>query len=419
MKAITLLKNHAFFSQEKIFMFSMLLVNGGNYLYNLILGRVLGPSAFSETALLVTFLLILSFIGMTFQVVTTKFYVITPADNQPELIKLISKYALITGVIIGVFLIGFQTSLQSFFKISFDYMFVILGIAVPFYFLMSVNRGVHQGKSDLFNLANTYQTEMLGRFIFTFLVLWLFPSNPTLAVSVGIGLSFIFGLFPNQVKSVFAFKSDQKISLLQNKQLLKFFAFTAFYECTLILINNSDILMVKHFFDDIQAGLYASIALIGRMVYFLTWIAVMILLPKVIALHHQGLETKNVLLTNMFYILVLASSIVLVTYLFPNQAIMLMFGEQYLPVADLLWKYALATSLFALSNIIAYYYLSINIYFPILLSAIFGFLQIYLVAMYHTSLNTVVEMQIAAMAFLFIAQLLFFLYQQNKTVRRM
>jgi hypothetical protein len=31
----------------------------------------------------------------------------------------------------------------------------------------------------------------------------------------------------------------------------------------------------------------------------------------------------------------------------------------------------------------------------------------------------VVEMQIAAMAFLFIAQLLFFLYQQKKTVRRM
>lgn len=419
MKAITLLKNQTFFSQEKIFMFSMLLVNGGNYLYNLILGRVLGPSAFSETALIVTFLLILSFIGMTFQVVTTKFYVITSVENQTSLVKLISKYALFIGVIIGAFLIGFQTSLQSFFKISFDYMFIILGIAVPFYFLMSVNRGVHQAKSDLFNLANTYQTEMLGRFIFTFLILWLFPTNPTLAVSSGIGLSFIFGLFPTQIKSVFSFKSEQQISLLQNTQLIKFFVFTAFYECTLIIINNSDILMVKHFFDDIQAGLYASIALIGRMVYFLTWIAVMILLPKVISLHHQGVETKNVLLTYMFYIFILASSIVLVTYLFPNQAILLLFGEQYLSVADLLWKYALATSLFALSNIIAYYYLSINIYWPILFSAIFGFLQIYLVAVYHNNLHTVVEMQIVAMAFLFIAQLLFFLYQQKKTVRRM
>ena len=130
MKAITLLKNQTFFSQEKIFMFSMLLVNGGNYLYNLILGRVLGPSAFSETALIVTFLLILSFVGMTFQVVTTKFYVITSVENQTSLVKLISKYALFIGVIIGAFLIGFQTSLQSFFKISFDYMFSFFVVLV-------------------------------------------------------------------------------------------------------------------------------------------------------------------------------------------------------------------------------------------------------------------------------------------------
>ena len=46
---------------EQLFMVTILLVNGGNYLYNLILGRMLGPEAFSDAAILITLLLILSF----------------------------------------------------------------------------------------------------------------------------------------------------------------------------------------------------------------------------------------------------------------------------------------------------------------------------------------------------------------------
>ena len=61
---------------EQLFMVTILLVNGGNYLYNLILGRMLGPEAFSDAAILITLLLILSFVGMTFQIVTAKYAVL-------------------------------------------------------------------------------------------------------------------------------------------------------------------------------------------------------------------------------------------------------------------------------------------------------------------------------------------------------
>jgi len=63
-------------SPEQLFMLSVLAVNGGNYLYNLILGRVLGPTQFADAAVLITFLLVLSFVAMTFQLVTAKFSVL-------------------------------------------------------------------------------------------------------------------------------------------------------------------------------------------------------------------------------------------------------------------------------------------------------------------------------------------------------
>ncbi|GAL74118.1 capsular polysaccharide biosynthesis protein [Nonlabens ulvanivorans] len=57
-------------------MLSVLVVNGGNYIYNLVLGRLLGPAQFADAAILITFLLVLSFLAMTFQLVTAKYAVL-------------------------------------------------------------------------------------------------------------------------------------------------------------------------------------------------------------------------------------------------------------------------------------------------------------------------------------------------------
>ena len=81
-------------------------------------------------------------------------------------------------------------------------------------------------------------------------------------------------------------------------------------------------------------------------------------------------------------------------------------------MAGLLWQYALATSLFAISNIFAYYFLSLDRYKPILFSGIIGVAQIVLVAFFHSSLDMVVQVQIIAMVTLLIAQLIYFVKEQ-------
>ncbi|MFT5077499.1 MAG: hypothetical protein ACI917_000001, partial [Patiriisocius sp.] len=56
---------------ETFFVLSSFVVNGGNYLYNLLMGRMLGPEVFADVAILITLLLVISFIAMTFQVVVS------------------------------------------------------------------------------------------------------------------------------------------------------------------------------------------------------------------------------------------------------------------------------------------------------------------------------------------------------------
>lgn len=394
-------------SPEQLFMGSVLLVNGGNYLYNLILGRLLGPEAFADAALLVTLLLVLSFLGMTFQLATAKFAVLFSEGQWEAFQNVMYRYAVIFGVLVALSLIYFSMDLQQLFNTKTPWMFRIFGMAIPLYFFMSVNRGKYQGRQEFTKLSITYQTEMWSRLLLTLGLILLVPLNPALLVAVGMALSFVFGLIPSNFTNISFFKS--KTLLPENrKRVSNFIVLTACYELTQIVINNSDVLLVKHYFDGMDAGLYASLALIGRVVYFVAWMFVMLLLPTVVQKQKDGEPTAPILFKYVGYIGLLSLLIVTMCYLFPGLIIKLMFGNAYISMAPLLWQYALATSLFAISNIFAYYFLSLDHYLPVVLSGLLGLSQILLIVFFHSSLAMVVQVQIIAMIALLIAQLVYF-----------
>lgn len=399
-------------SPEQLFMASVLLVNGGNYLYNLILGRLLGPESFADAALLVTLLLVLSFLGMTFQLATAKFAVVFSGSEWMNFRNLIYRYAIIFGMLTGGLVVFFSKELQLFFKTQTPYMFVVFGFGIPLYFLMSVNRGSYQGKLEFKRLSGTYQTEMWSRLIITLGLLLFIPMEPAFIVAVGISLSFLFGLIPSNFKGL-SFSKPIILQPQSSKRVSQFIILTACYEFTQIIINNSDVLLVKHYFDEMDAGLYASLALIGRVVYFVAWMFVMLLLPAVVQKQKDGEPTAPILFKYVGYVALLSVSIVAVCYLFPELIITLMFGDAYVSVAGLLWQYALATSLFAISNIFAYYFLSLDHYIPVILSGVLGLSQIFLIVLFHENLFNVVQMQIIAMAILLVVQLLYFMKKRN------
>ena len=398
-------------SPERLFMVSVLLVNGGNYVYNLLLGRILGPAAFSEAALLITLLLVLSFLGMTFQLATAKFSVLFSNTDWEAFQQLMYRYALAFGVVIGVLLFVFAENLQQIFHTESNVLFKTFAIGVPLYFFMSVNRGKYQGVHDFKNLSVTYQAEMWSRLAITLLLLLFVPLQPAFSISLGIAVSFLFGLVPANFNLATLTK---KITLpkAHKKKVWSFLILTACYELTQIVINNSDVLLVKHYFDAADAGLYSSLALIGRVVYFVAWMFVMLLLPTVVQKQKDGEATAPILIKYVSYIGTLSLSIVLCCAIFPKFIVQIMFGEAYLSMAPLLWQYALATSLFAVSNIFAYYFLSLDKYIPVIISGLLGCTQVILIMFFHNSLFIVVQVQIIAMVALLVVQLLYFMHHQ-------
>lgn len=397
---------------EQVFLMSGILVNGGNYLYNLVLGKLLGPTQFADVAILITLLLVLSFVATTFQLVIAKFTVEFDDQAFSKFKQRSYRLASYVGFSFGALFVVFSEQLQSVLKTSSSLMFVIFGVAIPVYFIMSVRRGIFQGQQEFVSLSTTYQLEMWSRLGITFLLILLCNVSPVLGVSIGIAFSFLAGLFPwrrssKVPKSTYRFTSEEK------RQILNFILLTACYECTQIICNNSDILLVKHYFESRDAGLYASIALIGRVVYFITWMFVMMLLPKVIAKKKTGEDAAPILWKYFGYTTIITLSIVLFTFLFPETTVGWLFGDAYISIAPLLGWYALATALFALSNVLAYYYLALANYLPIICAMLMGFLQVGLICYFHESLFQVILMQVIAMGTLLILQLGYFAFHRR------
>lgn len=384
-----------FLTPTRIFIASTLVVNAGNYAYNLGLGRWLSPAEFADAGLMVTLLLVASFVGMTFQIVATKFTVDLDERFQDGFRGWLGQRSLLVGALISVAVLLWSKELSGFFQLSSPWPIVVFGLMLPLFFLMSVKRGYLQGAGDFIALSTSYQSEMWGRVAATVGALAFLRWGVDLQVGMAILISVAFGYLVIHTPSKVSF--TRWTSFAGYRRVWQFLALTAGYEASQILINYSDILMVKHYFNAESAGLYTSMALIGRMIYFMTWMVVMVLVPKVLQMRKDGEDYQQALIKYFGVIASFSAVLIVGAYVFADEIVLVLFGKAYLPVSSLLWKYGLATMLFALANLLVYYFLSIDMKLPVYIAIGFGILQVVLLSVYHSSLDQMVLVQIINM----------------------
>jgi O-antigen/teichoic acid export membrane protein len=390
---------------------STLIVNAGNYAINLLLGRWLGPSDFSESSLLVTIMLMVSFFALAFQLTAAKYIATFEGDTNQQLqgvfISWLSKKALIVGSILMLFVLILSVFWQDFFQTSSYLPFIIFGLGLPVYLLMSVNRGVLQGLLNYKKLAFSYQYEMWVR-LFVSIAL-VYAGYRVNGVAIGLTLSLVITWWFSRM----SFQKPKQANSIDYQDITKFLLTILAYECSQILINNSDIILVKHFYPPFEAGLYAALALIGRIVYFGTWTVVTMLFPIVIKLEKEGKSHIKYFFGGLGLVATMAASIVGFCYFYPEILVSILFGKEYLSIAPLLWQYAVATALFACSNVFVYYHLSLEQHLPVWITIIAGIAQIALISNYHQSFKQVIHLQILLMLVLFVTMVCFHFFKKR------
>ncbi len=379
---------------------AMMLANAGNYLLNVFLGRWLTPAEFADANLMVTILLLVTALAISLQLIAARFAGIQQVDGDvaetDAMAHWLERRALIVGGVLAFFLIAGAPILRDFFNNESAIPFAVLGVGMPFYLIQAVGRGVLQGQLAFKGLAATFVVEMLVRVVcgVALVAIGLGVTGATL----GLGASFVATwahvrylnrrrvvgqIKPETIRNIGIYARPVAILLLGQ-----------------IIINNGDVLIAKRFLVPETAGVYAAIALAGRAVFFLSWSVATTIFPASAQRSQTGENSSGLLRGGVMIIAALGVVFVAGAWLLGDIVLGNVFGPEYSEVSSPLARYAFATSLFAIANLIASHNLAANRLRESYVLVAGGVFQTVLLISQRGSIDSLVNAQVVAMAVL-------------------
>lgn len=387
-----------------VFLFaSSALVNVGNYGFNLLFGRWLGPERFSDLTLIITLVLLTSFTTSTLGMISARFSARAAASGDLDGIasyrRWLGHIGWGVGIAISLTLIVGSTRLQSFFHTASFWPFVILGTTIPLFFVQGVDRGVLQGQTHFRRLSLSYQAEMWTRLLCAVLL-----------VGLGFGVSGAVGAIAASFAATWivaktgvrGLPRGGTLSSAARREVMLFALPVLATLAGEILINHSDILIVKRSFSAEDAGHYSALSLMGRVVFFASLPIAAVVFPLVTQRAHRNESHRWLLFLSLGVVVAIGGSITLVSAIAPELLIRILFGSAYLSVAPLLWTYAATTTLYTVAYAIISYQLALGKGFGSVLALLAGVAQVLMLWAFHDSLWQVVLVQFEIMVVLLV-----------------
>lgn len=414
---ITKVKNllkHPLFSGSFIMVAGGMVVNVVNYLYHLVMGRVLGPVDYGSLASVFSILYIVSIVPMSTSFAIVKF--ISAAKNDKEKSEIYHGLKrLLLYIAVGALLILLVLSpvLTNFLNLDSVMSVIFVGPTVFFSLLTLVNQASLQGELKFEGVVLPNLSSGIGKLIFGILLVYLGFSVPGAIFAVF--LSQVITYFYSRILVGSRFKKEKESSFNLKEflgyafpVLLQALAFTAFFTVDLIL--------VKHFLPPFEAGLYAALSTLGKIIYFATSPVTATMFPIVSKRRSRGERYEHVFFAAFFATISVSLGIVAIYWLLPNLTIGLLYGSKYLAAkSELVWMglfMAVYTACYAIVNFL----LSINKTKIVILPILALLAQITGILIWHSSILIVIQVSLISLLALLSSLSLYLGYNQFQRV---
>ncbi|HET6842061.1 MAG TPA: oligosaccharide flippase family protein [Candidatus Angelobacter sp.] len=377
-------------SGSLIMLFSSTLVSSLNFFFNVAMARMLGPSEFGNVTAAVTLLMLASAVTLAFQLVCAK--LVAQQDDagaRAGIYQTLRRKAWMVSLLMGAALFLAQKPFAAFLHLSQPWILGVLALGVAAYVPLGVRRGALQGTCSFNRLGGNFVVESAARFLAA--VALVAAGYGVLGAVGAISASVFIACFvvplPSQMKAQPG--PVARISLHEGMQALVFFIGQ-------VIINNIDILLVKHFFEPAQAGLYAAVALVGRVLYLAAWSVVSVMFP-VSAASEQHDQNRDVVALPLLLVFGLVSVFTLVVAFLPHFIMHVIFGPRFTDGGHLLALYAAATGIYALSVVLMAHEMSRRTARTAWLQLIFSGILALAIAVFHRDLRQVIVVQVVLM----------------------
>jgi O-antigen/teichoic acid export membrane protein len=386
-------------SGSAIMLLGSMFVGGVNLVYNFAVAHKLGAGEFGHASVTYTLLMLLSAVTLSFQLVCSKFVARSSSDvERLAIYHHLHRRAWLYSATVGLLLVIASPEISRYLNLPTTLFLRILAVGIVFYIPLGVRRGLLQGSCEFRALASNLALEVVIKLI-----------GAVVLMSAGYGVTGVVGAMSASLIAAYFLampkRHDHDLKAFGQPVLQTGFdeglqALTFFVGQ--VIINNLDIVLVKHFFNATQAGTYAAVALIGRLVYILSWSVVSSMFPLSARVRSDEIRGRTVLSTALAIVSLIAFVFTLGAWLAPSSLWQILLGAGFPAVArgfysSLLVLYIITTAIYSLSVVLTTYEISRKIGNVSWLQLIFSGAIIAGIYLYHSTLQQVITVQLVLM----------------------
>ena len=383
-----------FIKKNELFKGSLILfilINLGNlinYLYQVVMARMLGPSDYGVLSVLISLTYIFTIPTLAIQTAVSKkiaiFNVKKEYNKMNGLFFSFLKKLFVFSIIIFIIFVILSFFIVKPLNISF-WLLILTGTLIITSFIYPLASGSLQGMKKFsalgWNTVIIFSIKILAAII---LVIFGFKIyGAILGFILGIILGFILVL--PYIKEIINAKADSYGTKIFNKENLLIFSGMLIF----VFIYSIDVILARVFFPSEIVGKYAVISTIGKMILFYTMSIGTAMFPISAEKHYAKAKTSGIIKKASLYVFILCAVAVILFIIFPELIVKLLFGRQYLETAKLLPYLGIAFSFIAFFNILILYRISKDEFnlLHLLLLILFLAIEIILLFLFNTNIK--------------------------------
>lgn len=390
--------------------------NFANYLYHLSMGRILGPADYSILESLISVIYLMMIPIGTISLVIVKYVSQFKGENRPGAIgkfyqKLNSDFFKYSIIVFLAFLIV-SPLINSFLRLSSVFDLVIVDLIFLASIFLGINRAFLQGLASFLPLSLSSVVESFGKLLFAVILvaIGLKVTGAVAAILIAclVSLFLCRYLLKNKVKIV------DHANVLGKKEILAFAGPAFIVSMSMTSLYTTDIILVRHFLPAYEAGLYSALAVLGKIIFFVSSPITAVMFPLVSERHANNGKYSHVFWQSFCIVLLFCLVFSLSYFVFPKTFLGILYGERYLLAASFLGLFAVFLSLYSLSNILINFFLSIKKQNAAILPLIAAVFQIVLIFFFHEDIKEIVSISIIVNGLLLISLMLYYWKNERK-----
>jgi len=416
---IASLLNNNLFKGSFLILAASMFGNIINYLYHLLMGRMLGPINYGILASLISLSYILGIPSGALNLVIVKF--VSSFQKDKFLIKRFHKklMAIIIRIVFfgSLILLLISPLIADFLHLSSWVQVFLVSASGLVGFCALVNSATLYGLMK-FNLISLYSVLSVSiKLILTLFLVFIGWQIFGASLAFFIAAIINFLISNSMVAKHLDFAAKKKVIKTQgftkrevaNYSIPVFFSTLAFTS-----LYTADVVLVKHFLPSIEAGYYACLATLGKVVFFASSPIVRVMFPMVSKAFEEKRSYKKIFTTGILAILAISISIVGIYLLVPKLMVLLLYGRDYLVAAKYLPLFGIFLGFYSISSALSQFFLSIKKTRIVILPVFAALIQIILITIFHQSLLQIVLISIITLSLLSFCLLMYYLFNCEK-----